>query len=64
MSDAVDDMLDWEDEQEPNEVSCKFCGEEGLCWCQHYGKWVLVSMEDDEPHHCTEMKSSATEDFS
>lgn len=46
---AHDDECD----EQPTNVTCKFCGKKDLAWDQdNDGKWILYSLRDYEIHRC------------
>jgi len=61
MGDMADDLIDmiflddWAVDQEDNEdVECKYCGKTGLFWQQIGDKWVLFQerRNGNFPHRC------------
>jgi len=40
------------DDEEPHEPECKFCGSTSVRWRQQGGKWVLFSLEPGKLHQC------------
>jgi hypothetical protein len=41
----------WPDDEEPHEITCKYCGKAGLEWDDSSGRWVLIN-EVGLPHKC------------
>ena len=41
-----------EDDEQPSEKHCKFCGRENLTWEDDNGKWVLIDCSSGEIHRC------------
>jgi hypothetical protein len=55
MSQLDDDFMAWDpddEESEPHEPRCKFCGDTDVRWRQQNGKWVLFSLKPGVVHVC------------
>lgn len=64
MAEVYDYDYDPSDFDDPPEVTCKFCGKQGLSWDEYRGRWVLINKAGN-PHQCSPaaLRARVLDDF-
>ena len=63
---AAEDWIDdWfpEDDERGVDITCKFCGKDGLLWDECRGVWRLYDLSTGEYHNCPERSRADASEF-